>query len=203
MKFIYTDSANKELSKINERLKRDLEESVKKEKYVFGDDDLEITGSDVKNFFHVNRRFHKTTSKLAIVKLVASLYMLMGMVMVIGGAYYDLLLRMVAERPQQLVIVVSGLAITLLGFWGILYLKKREKDLELSLLRKSSLNRNSVHIGKFDSDAFFNGEISAEELKEIKELQDFIANKYHMKGSGHGTGHRHIILDDSDEIKND
>ena len=55
MKVIYTESAKQALEAFKERQAKELEENICSRKYVFGDNTVEITASDIKEASEFSR----------------------------------------------------------------------------------------------------------------------------------------------------
>lgn len=124
----YTDSGLKELEKFKADQVNKLEEYLLKERYVIGDDEIEITGSDIKEFQDniriVSRRkpFKSTTIRLA-----SYLYIFIGITTTIVGFTYDFFKTFIETNQEQAMISLMGLAITFVGVFFLFYLKLREK----------------------------------------------------------------------------
>tara|TARA_B100000929_G_scaffold289597_1_gene280643 strand:- start:2358 stop:2870 length:513 start_codon:yes stop_codon:yes gene_type:complete len=130
MKFIYTESAVVELEKLNEEIKRNLENKVKKEKYIIGDDSVEITGYDVKLYNDFYKKSSQKANRYRLVRMVASLYVLLGAFILVGGVFYENLIEMVAVRPQQAAIIIGGFSLIVIGMVVVLLIKKKEAEMK-------------------------------------------------------------------------
>jgi uncharacterized membrane protein len=127
MKIIYTESAMEELERFQKQRKDELELFLKNKKYIFGDDIVEITASDIReadNFFKVVE-FSKT--KLPLTNMLLKVYLIGGFAMVILGLFYPTIMQMLDRNPTQLALVIGGLTLSLVSFFGIYYLRFREE----------------------------------------------------------------------------
>tara|TARA_R100000365_G_C2715424_1_gene49531 strand:+ start:272 stop:727 length:456 start_codon:yes stop_codon:yes gene_type:complete len=126
MKIIYTESALVELERFQKRRKEELESLLKNRKYVFGDDVLEITASDIRD---VERHFKVadlSKSKLPLTNMVLKLYMIMGVLMVLVGLFYPDLKQLLDRNPIQLALVLTGLGLSMASFFGSYYFRTKE-----------------------------------------------------------------------------
>ncbi|ENW06797.1 hypothetical protein [Acinetobacter beijerinckii] len=127
MKIIYTESAMEELERFQKQRKDELELFLKNKKYIFGDDIVEITASDIREadkFFKVVE-FSKT--KLPLTNMLLKAYLIGGFAMVILGLFYPTIMQMLDRNPTQLALVIGGLTLSLVSFFGSYYLRFREE----------------------------------------------------------------------------
>lgn len=128
MKVIYTDSANDELLEFNRRREKELIKLIRKNKYVFGDEVLEITASDIREaeeYFTV-KISDKSTKNLKL-KLLLKLYLFIGVLMVTTGLFYNYLTEIVFQNSKQLVLVTGGVSLILLYIFGLSLIRFKEK----------------------------------------------------------------------------
>lgn len=135
MKIIYTESALIELEEFQEQRKSELERYLKNRKYVFGDETIEITASDIREASKQFKIAELTKSKLPMTSMVLKLYMVFGIGLTIVGLFYPQIKQMIDENPNQLLLIASGLILSLLSFFGSYYFKARQ-DRNLELERK-------------------------------------------------------------------
>lgn len=127
MKTIYTESALHELENFNHRINNDLENIIKDKKYVFGDDTLEITASDIReaeNHFEI-RKSNKSLKTLTI-RLLLKFYLFIGISMITFGIFYEEL-RAILIDPTRAMYIISGCLLVFLYWFGLNYIKLREK----------------------------------------------------------------------------
>jgi hypothetical protein len=132
MKIEYTKSALLELEEFQIQKKKELEEFLKNKKYVFGDEVIEITASDIKEASRNFKVSELSGRKLPLTNMLLKLYMFIGVAMVVGGLFYQDIRQMIGRNPEQLSIVVAGLSLTLVSFFGSYYMKiKAERRFEI------------------------------------------------------------------------
>lgn len=130
MKYIYTDSAAIEIEKLHQEFKANLEKKVHKEKYIFGDDSVEITGYDVRSFYDFQRKGSRKAAKYRIARMVAALYVFIGFCVLIGGVFYNQLIEIYLMRPQQAAFIFGGFGLVVLGCVLYLLLRNKERGIE-------------------------------------------------------------------------
>lgn len=148
MKIVYTESALIELEKFQEKRKEDLEAYLKNRKYVFGDDVLEITASDIRDAERSFKVSDFSRSKLPLANMVLKLYMIMGVMMVLIGLFYSNLRQLIEGNPIQLTLILGGVILSLVSFFGSYYFRMRE-------IRRAEFERRYIEFEarkKVDSD---------------------------------------------------
>jgi len=116
MKVIYTEAAQQELRTFQENQKRLLEEMVAEKKFVYGDETLEITASDIKETAERIRPYRPMTrTRFHTIRLAAQVYISLGLIMMLGSFFYPDLLRMFSENRSQAMIFGAGALTVLLG----------------------------------------------------------------------------------------
>lgn len=126
MKIVYTESALSELEKFQDQQKAELESFLKEKKFVFGDDILEVTASDVREASRHFRVTRYSSSPIPITSMLLRAYMVLGVVMAVAGIFYNDIIAMLEGNPMQLALVLSGLAVTVISFVGSYYFRMRE-----------------------------------------------------------------------------
>jgi hypothetical protein len=124
MKIIYTDSAKEELKKFHKRQQEKLENIIQQEKYVFGDDVIEITASDIyqaERFFIIIEE--RSSYRLASTLLLFKIYLIIGLAMTFLGLFYKQLLLLFKSSPPQFIIVIMGFLFTLSSLFMIYLIK--------------------------------------------------------------------------------
>ncbi|WP_045226939.1 hypothetical protein [Methyloterricola oryzae] len=144
MKIIYTESGKNAIESYKERKAKELEESIKQRKYVLGDDLIEITGSDVKEaqdeIGHYKIYARRRTSSY---KLALQLYSVVGVLMTLGGIFYQDVVYLFTQRPQQVAFIVSGIGISIVCVAMLWRLKSRE-EAEEALMRIERLSMREM-----------------------------------------------------------
>lgn len=126
MNIVYTESALIELEIFKEQRKQELESYIKRNKYVFGDDVLEITASDIRD---ANKYFKKKwiiRPKLPLTRMVLKIYLIAGVATMIFGLFYSEIIQLLNQNPKQLAIILAGFIISLISFFGNYYFRLLE-----------------------------------------------------------------------------
>ncbi|WP_407291305.1 hypothetical protein [Stutzerimonas zhaodongensis] len=135
MKIVYTESGKNALESFKEYKAKELEESIKQRKYVLGDDLVEITGADIKEaqdeMGHYKLFARRRSSPY---KLILQLYSVIGILTALGGFFYEDVVYIFTERPQQVAFIVAGLSTSIAGVVMLWRLRSREQA-EQELLR--------------------------------------------------------------------
>lgn len=147
MKIVYTESALDELKRFQEQRKEELEALLKNRKYVFGDEVLEITASDIRNAERHFKVSDISKSRLPLTNMLFKLYMIAGILMVFVGLFYPDLLQFIDRNPIQLALILTGVMLSLVSFFGSYYFRIRE-------IRRAEIERRYMeYINTRKSDA--------------------------------------------------
>ncbi|SBS68813.1 hypothetical protein [Vibrio atlanticus] len=129
MKVIYTESGSQALENYQLLRKRELEEFLRKRKYVFGDDFVEITATDIKNaekeitYVKPNRR-----TSLPMTATLLKVYMFVGLIMVVVGVFYEQIMELIyGGATQQMLFIFGGIALSLVSGLAHYYIQKRDE----------------------------------------------------------------------------
>jgi hypothetical protein len=128
MKVIYTKSAQNELERFHSIKEKQLEDIIKREKYVLGDDVIEITASDIKK---AEKQFYIAESnfKRPLTSMLLKVYSVLGLLMIIGGLFYNELKAFLEGDPIQQMLVLSGLGLSIASLFANYFLKlKRQRQ---------------------------------------------------------------------------
>jgi len=128
MEIKYTDSGKKELQAFLDRQKTILEEQIKKEKYVFGDDIVEIVSRDVKEASDQIRVVPKNRSiRYSSTKLLLKLYFIFGVLLALFGLFNEQIMFIIETRQKGLTYMFAGVVLALVSWLGIFYVKQKEE----------------------------------------------------------------------------
>ena len=149
MKVTYSHSGDIELEKFLKRRKDELERILRRDKYVLGDEQLEITGSDI---LEAEREFRsldrpRTTTRLNRLSLLIRMYSLIGIAMLVAGFFYEDIRSILAGDPVQRALVVGGFTFTLISVVASYYVKeraKRRREMENLYLRHYIRSREDI-----------------------------------------------------------
>lgn len=125
MKITYTESALIELERFQSHRKEELESLLKNRKYVFGDDAVEITASDIRDAEKYFKVETLSKSKLPLTNMLLKTYMVAGIVMVGVGLFYPDLKQLVDRNPIQITLVLGGAMLSFTSFIGSYYFRMR------------------------------------------------------------------------------
>jgi hypothetical protein len=122
-KITFTETGKEALHQYLEVQKKYLERSIASEKNVFGDDEIEITSSDIKLF--IDGEILKKRKKEDRIRLlfILNIYIIIGILSFLVGMFYPLLIEMFKYNPFQFSITVIGILLTLCGVFIRLYLQ--------------------------------------------------------------------------------
>lgn len=131
MKVTYTDAAVQELKKFEGRQKRLLEELIAERKYVFGDEVLEITASDIKENADLIRPISRVRSRFRTTRFIGRVYIVVGSLIGLGSAVYPYFDRLLQQNRSQALLFLAGIGMALTGVFGLFYANLRERKYEL------------------------------------------------------------------------
>ena len=123
----YTEPAQEAIERAQKKYKEELESIIRDQKYVPGDDFVEITASDVERATNQVRFVSKGKSESH--ELILEVYMVLGVFTVALGLFYEQIRFMVQNSPARFMLVVAGatmIAVSALSRW---YFKRRQKYL--------------------------------------------------------------------------
>ena len=134
MKIVYTESGQRALAEFKERqideLVRDLEQRITSRKYVFGDEEVEVTGNDVKMAAELRTlQPQLNRARFTSTRLILMVYMVLGSLTAIAGLFWSTLRTLYADDPIRFMLVVSGVAISLMSY--VMLARFRERDREI------------------------------------------------------------------------
>jgi hypothetical protein len=126
MKISYTDSGKNELEQFKKRQIQLLEDIVSQKKYVFGDDLVEVTASDVRDAGDQIRPVPRIRSRSSVTaEFLPKFYIAFGVLTTLGGIAWPYL-RELKDQPQ-FIFALSGVLMTFLGVLMQLYFRYRAR----------------------------------------------------------------------------
>lgn len=127
MKITYSHSGAVELDRFLQKRKEELEQLLRREKYVLGDEELEITASDILKAEHKFKTLDRprTASQLNRLKFLVRIYLLAGIAMLIAGFFYQDIRTILSGDPIQKMLVVAGFSFSLFSVFASYYIKER------------------------------------------------------------------------------
>lgn len=127
----YTESGEREILNFIEEQKESFEDIILREKYVYGDEEIEVTGSDIlKIKQRVRLSYQPKRLKLSSLKLASFLYLIIGIMTVIVGFVYQDFKDLLENNSEQAMIILVGVSISLIGGVLSIYMKIREKRIK-------------------------------------------------------------------------
>jgi len=124
-KITYTESGKNSLDKYLDEQKLLLEKFISDEKYVFGDDEIEITASDIKMYIDNSKYSKRRTERRKSLLFIINTYIIFGIIITIGGLIYPVILEMLEDRPFQFIITIMGVFMSIFAIIYKIYLKNR------------------------------------------------------------------------------
>jgi len=125
-RIIYTESGKNALDKYLDEKKIILEKYISDEKYVFGDESIEITASDIKMFMDGDKINKRKIEKRKFLVFLINTYIILGAILAIGGLLYPFILDMFMHRPNQFMFTIMGVAFFVCGIIYKIYLHYRK-----------------------------------------------------------------------------
>lgn len=139
LKYIYTEEARKLLPLYQDIFKKKLEEYVKRDKYTFGDEVVEITGSDVERVLkRISTRLDIeliSRKKYEFLQYLAYIYLLLGVVGIAVGFFFDSIINIIHIQPQRIAIMVIGVFMLLISSYMQSIIKRRYRERRILLNR--------------------------------------------------------------------
>lgn len=125
-KIIYTESAKEELKRFHYDREEELKSLIRGEKYVFGDELVEITGSDIRE---AEKRFYireERSPRIPITGLLFKIYFVLGIAMAVYGIFYDEISEAFTGNPIKVYLAVGGIMLSIASLAGSYYLRYRQ-----------------------------------------------------------------------------
>jgi hypothetical protein len=149
MKIVYTESGRRALDEFKEEqiqeLVRDLEQRITSRKYVFGDEEVEVTANDVRMAAEMRTiQPQLLRSRLSSTRLILMVYMVLGALTSVAGLFWGTLRTLYADDPIRFMLVVSGVAIALMSY--VMLARFRERDREIQ--RMEDIKRIERVVGR-------------------------------------------------------
>lgn len=116
MKATYTSAAKLELEAFQKRQRDLLEKIVIERKRVYGDEELEITASDIKSAsenFHVNK---PRVKRNFLNEIVMRAYIVIGIAMMLSAIFHAQLIELYYSNKPQAVLFFTGAGMALTGW---------------------------------------------------------------------------------------
>ncbi len=109
-----------------------LENLVAEKKFVFGDDVLEITASDIKEASRKIRVFRPTSIRYRNIQVITKVYVIACVLMMLGAIYYTRIIEFFQENRTQAMLFIIGAVMTLIGILlNSVFMLRRRRYLEI------------------------------------------------------------------------
>lgn len=105
----FTPSGDSALRDAVARYENELMDIIRSETYVPGQEEIEVTASDVLRAR--NQLLFISTRTADIREIVITLYMIIGAITILFGLFYNNIMLMIRENPIQIYIIMMGILI--------------------------------------------------------------------------------------------
>jgi len=150
----YTDTALEQLEKFKKEQVTNLEEYLVKDKYVLGDDLVEITASDIKEAldnmkvsYSRKRESSSFLFKSEAIKTASIVYTTLGMIITIGAFYYEKFIDLLIEKPTTAKLALVGIIMTMLGLLMNFTIRRKEREMKK---KKDELTKINIENNYFE-----------------------------------------------------
>jgi len=121
----YTPEAKERIESFNRSMIKQIERLIKERKYVPGDEIIEITGSDILFATKYIKIIKPKQKELRY--FVIYLYFITGIVTLFVGLFYQQLMELFFNSRTQAMLIIIGLAMTLLSFLLLRFTELKER----------------------------------------------------------------------------
>ena len=108
-----TEPARQQLEKFSEEMVRKLLDCIVSEKSYPGLDSIEVTAEDIRKY-SANMRYVKL-DRATRLSIFARSYLFLGLFVVLGGIFYEDLMKLSMYSPLRLSFIIAGAFMLLLG----------------------------------------------------------------------------------------
>ena len=136
----YTKTGEEEVNRYLSEQKDLLEEYLLQDKYIIGDEIVEITGSDIVEIKQKLNISYKKPNRYGSLKLASYLYAVFGVIMTILGITYPYFRQIMVSNKEQAYIILAGFFMSFLGIFISIYVKYKEKRQNEIKYRKKFTN---------------------------------------------------------------
>ena len=146
MKTVYTENAKSELNEFLSRQQKMLEDVVASRKYIYGDEVLEVTASDIREASRYILPIN--TGKLRNTlfrRLIIQSYLVLGFLLICGGIFYPIIQEMIVHSPIQVMLISIGVTIIFVAIFMQVYFKfrddRRKQMLEMTFCEEEKFSQ--------------------------------------------------------------
>ena len=113
-----TEKADKQMSACLDNHKNMIIDKIIKNKRYPGDEEIEITASDIieisKNIKYVAKS--DDTKRVLRLRILSTVYMAIGLILFLGGIFYDEIIYLFHNSPDTIAIMFLGICMFIVGF---------------------------------------------------------------------------------------
>ncbi len=134
---IYTNSGEKKIESVLQKLKSKIEEDIKESKNYPGEEYIEITAADIEDVYervYLRPRKSKNLTRNRMLKQILPIYFLVGIGMMVYGLFYSQIEKLMADSPEKIIFVLGGFAFSLVTAVMYMLLKQRDVDRRKELI---------------------------------------------------------------------
>jgi len=128
-RIVYTPAAKERLDKLREKVDREIDNALREQGYIPGEQVLEVTASDVEDVARSMRIIFSTDQERRREQqlLLLSAYTIFGFITLLIGVFYRDIQALYTSDPLRALIVTSGGAIAAFSGMMLTYLRYRER----------------------------------------------------------------------------
>lgn len=115
MKIQYTDAALQELQAFQSQQQKMLEQLISERKFVYGDEIVEVTASDIKEASVLIRAYRSRVTRNSSLGLLSKLYIALGALIAFGGYFYPKFQSIFFENRVQAMAILTGVIMMCIG----------------------------------------------------------------------------------------
>lgn len=123
-----TDNAQKQLDIFKDEQVRKLIDTIVSNKSYPGIEDIEITGNDVTQYS--KQVYFMSDKKKPILKTIAWIYLVLGIIAILYGLYYNELKYIANNNPEQLISIFIGVIMVVLSLFILFRQSIRQRIIE-------------------------------------------------------------------------
>lgn len=142
MKALYTPAAARELEAFHTRQQEFLENLIAQRKHIPGDDEMEITASDIKNASATIRLHGIDLVRSHATELITRAYIALGMLMMVGAVVYPQLTHMSSADKVPAMLFFTGALTVAIGWLLMYWIQIRRRRAAADVMVQIAAERN-------------------------------------------------------------
>lgn len=139
MKATYTEAALQALEEFRLSQQRSIEELIADRKAVLGDEELEITASDIKEAAQMIRIDRYEPRRYSFSHLVSRIYVVSGLLLMLGAFAYGPIRSLIEQNQIQAMLFFAGAGVSAVGALSGYYFSTKRREAESRRARYSSV----------------------------------------------------------------